>query len=318
VAFVLVMALFGASLWAAVGQLNANSNTVDLPRIVLPPVADLDIASASNKLTELGVTVNVVFEPSEGRPQGTVFGQRPDAGAKVEQGDIVTIRVSDGRSGQPIPDVVGQQGTDAQVALTSSGFSASLASVASDTVPLGEVLLMSPSAGQKVIDGSPVLLTVSAGPPLRNVPTVVGANINNVMVDLGRGGFGIGTITKVSSKDQPEGTVTASDPPPGTPVARDYPVKLTVVGSPPTYRVPYLVGARQASAEAALRALGLGARVVVVAVGAGDPNDGKVTAQSIPGGSPVTSGVTVTITVSSSGAPPPPTAPMIPTTVAPR
>ncbi len=318
VAFLLLVVLFGTAVWASVGQLTANSNTVSLPRVVLPPVADLDIATASKKITDLGVTVNVVFEPSEGRAQGIVFGQRPDAGAKVEQGDIVTIRVSDGRSGQPIPNVVGQQGTDAQVALTTSGFSASLVSIASDTVRLGEVISMSPPPGQKVIDGSPVLLTVSSGPPLRNVPDVAGKNINNFMVDLGRGGFGIGVITKVSSKDQAEGTVISSDPPAGTPVARDYPVKLTVVGSPPTFRAPYLVGARQASAEAALRALGLGSGVVVVAVGVGDPNDGKVTAQSIPGGSPVTSGITVTITVSSSGTPPAPVAPMIPTTLAPR
>jgi serine/threonine-protein kinase len=317
VVLTLVAALFGLAVWAATGTLADAASPSGLPRIELPSTSGLGVEAAQGRLTELGFSVNVEMRPSEGAPKGIVFGQRPEAGAKVEQGDIVTLLVSDGESGLPLPDVTGRQATDAQVTLVSGGYGVVFVPVASESVPPGEVIAMTPAPGKRVVDGGAVTLAVSSGPAPRKIPALAGRPITEAMIELGRAGLGVGTITKTTDSDQPQGTVLGTDPGPGAEVARDYPVKVTVVGPPPTVRVPYLVGARQASAESTLRSVGLKSQVVTRAVAAGDPNDGKVTAQSVPGGAPLSPGSTVQVTVSTSGNPPPPTAPMAPPTTAP-
>ncbi len=309
---VVLMALFGFAVWASVDHLGSADGPAALDRIELPSVEGLESSAAQETLTALGLTVNVELAPAEGRAAGETIIQRPQAGARVPQGDIVTLVVSDGQTGQPLPNLIGRPIADAQATLTSTGATSVVVPVPSEVVGAGQVVGMVPAAGRRVIAGTAVTLSVSSGPAQRVVPEFVGKNIREVMLALGRGGFGIGTITRKSDPVLTEGTILAVDPPAGTQVARDFPVKLTVVGPPPTVRVPYLVGARQASAESALSSAGLTGLVAVAAVAPGDPNDGKVTAQSVPGGAPVTPGTKVTITVSSSGAPPPPTAPMIP------
>ena len=313
----LLAGLFVLSVVSVTESFDEVSAGTDLPRLELPPIAGLELAEAEARLADLGFSVNVEMQPSEGTPRGIAVGQRPETGSKVEQGDIVTILVSDGESGQPLPDLTGRQASDAQTTLVSGGYAVAFVPVPSETIPPGEVISMAPAPGKRIVDGGAVTLSISSGPAPRVVPALAGRPITEVMIDLGRGGLGIGTITKTTKSDLPQGTVIESDPPAGAEVPRDFPVKLTVVGPPVTVKVPYLVGARQASAESALDSAGLSAQVIVKTVPAGDPNDGKVTAQSVPGGAPLSPGASVQITVSTSGAPPPPTAPMIPTTIAP-
>jgi len=312
VSFVVLVALFGFATWASVEHLGSSDGPAALDRIELPSVEGLESSAAQETLTALGLTVNVELAPAEGRAAGETIIQRPQAGAKVPQGDIVTLVVSDGQTGQPLPNLIGRPIGDVQATLTSTGATSVVVPVPSEVVGAGQVVGMVPAAGRRIVAGTAVTLSVSSGPAPRAVPEFVGKNIREVMLALGRGGFGIGTIARKVDPVQTEGTILAVDPPAGTPVARDYPVKLTVVGPPSTVRVPYLIGARQASAESALSSAGLAGLITVLVVAPGDPNDGRVTAQSVPGGAPVAPGTKVTVTVSSSGAPPPPTAPMIP------
>ncbi len=312
----LVAVLFGVTVWTATESLSVAAASTDLPRIELPDTSGLTVAEAEARLSDLGFSVDVEMRPSVGTPRGTVFAQRPEVGAKAEQGDIVTLLVSDGESGLPLPDVTGRQAADASRTLVTGGWGVVFVPVSHETVPYGEVMAMSPAPGKRVVDGAAVTLSVSGGPAPRKVPELVGRPITEAMIELGRGGLGVGTITKVSDPELPQGTVLEVDPPAGAEVARDFPVKLRVVGPPPVTKVPYVVGARQPSAERALSAVGLKAQIITRAVPAGDPNDGKVTAQSVPGGAPVAPGSTVQLTVSTSGAPPAPTAPTVPPTTA--
>ena len=319
VAFVAVVGLLAISLWAWIGQLDSAAQGATIPRLELDSVSGLDVSAAEAKLLKLGFIVNVTYLPSEGQARGIVFGQDPVAGAKVEQGDIVTLSVSDGEAGRAVPSVVGQQLAEAQGLLVSNGFAVNPTSVASETTPVGEVIMTTPEAGGRVPIGGAVTIVTSSGSAQRPVPELVGKPINQVMIDLGRSGLGIGTIARTTNSDQPVGTVIASDPPSGTPVARDYPVKLTVVDEPGQTVVPFVIGIRQSSAETSLRANGLTA-TVVVGVGAPGQAPGTVLAQSFPGGAPVPYGTAVQITVVA-GAPPPVAAPTVvppPTTAKPR
>ena len=314
--------LLGVSLWAWVGQLEGLATGDALPRIDLDSVAMMNVADAEAKLLKDGFIVNVKYLPSEGQPRGVVFAQDPVAGARVEQGDIVTLQVSDGQVGQAVPSVVGQQSPAAQALLVSNGFTVVVTGTPSETVAPGEVMSTTPEAGGRITLGGAVTLVVSSGPAARPVPDIMGKPLNDVMIALGRAKLGIGTITRTTKSDQPVGTVIGVDPPPGTPVARDFPIQLTVVDQPKPTVVPFVVGVRQATAEAALKANGLTSTVVVGVAGPGQ-GPGTVMAQSIPGGAPVPYGTSVQLTVAPGVPPPipttaPPTTVPPPTTAKPR
>ena len=317
VAFASVVGLLAISLWAWVGQLDGAAQGATISRLELDSVAGLDVAAAEAKLLKLGFIVNVAYLPSEGQARGIVFGQDPVAGAKVEQGDIITLSVSDGEAGRAVPSVVGQQLAEAQALLVSNGFSVSPTTVASETTPVGEVIMTTPEAGGRVPIGGSVTIVASSGSPQRPVPELVGKPINQVMIDLGRSGLGIGTISRTTNSDQPVGTVIASDPAVGTPVARDYPVKITVVDEPGQTVVPFVIGIRQSSAETSLRANGLTSTVFLVGAAAGQA-PGTVLAQSFPGGAPVAFGTAVQITVAAGPPPAPPTTAPPPTSTKPK
>lgn len=291
-----VVALLAVSLWAWIGQLTTAAGGDPLPRLELASFRGQDVSVAEQALLAQRFVVNVRYLPSEGQARGQVFSESPVAGAKVEEGAVITLSVSDGQAGQAVPAVVGQQLSDVQTLLVSNGFTVTTTDQASETTPLREVISSSPEAGGRVVLGGSVALAVSSGPAPRTIPDVVGKPFNDVMLALGRGGFGIGTITRTSSKDQPVGTVLSSDPPAGAPVPRDYPVKLTVVAPPQQTKVPFVVGVRQASAETVLKAEGLASSVVPGVATAGQA-PGTVIGQSIPGGAPVDYGTSVILTV---------------------
>lgn len=296
VALLGVVALLALALWAWLGQLAMVTRSEPLPRLELVSFRGQDVAVAEKALLAQGFVVNVRYLPSEGQPRGQVFSEQPVAGAKVEEGGIVMLSVSDGQAGQAVPAVVGQDVGGAQALLVSNGFTVTTTEQASESSPPGEVISSNPEAGGRVVLGGSVVLVVSSGPAPRIIPDFVGKPFNDVMLQLGRGGFGIGTITRTSTSDQPVGTVLSSDPPAGSPVPRDYPVKLTVVAPAQQTKVPFVVGIRQTSAQTALQAEGLTSSVVS-GVAAPGQVPGTVIGQSIPGGAPVDYGTSVIITV---------------------
>jgi serine/threonine-protein kinase len=318
IALAAVAVLFALSVSALTVHLASAVESDQLPRLELPDVAGQQGADAKARLEKLGFAVTLKTAAAEGRPAGVVIEQQPEARAKVLQGDVVVVVVSDGLTGVPLANFVGRQIADMQAVLAASNTPVLVTQVASETIGVGEVMSQSPPGGKRLAAGTPVKVDVSSGPAPRTVPDLVNKDINEVMLALGRGGFGIGDITEVSDPALPNGRVTAVDPAPGTQVPRDFPVKLTVVRPPPMISVPYVVGVSQAAGDAALRAVGLVPGFRTVTVPAGDPTDGKVVAQSVPGGAPVPAGTAVFISIASSGTPPaPPVAPTVPTTAPP-
>ncbi len=287
------VALF--ALWAQVDRLRSTTGFDTLPRIEVPNVAGLDLAAAQHALEEKSFVVNVRYQPNEDatKPKGTTFGQEPVPGSKVEQGDVVTIIVSDGPAGLMVPEVVGQQSADAQGVLTANGLRASVVEVNDEVAPVGEVLRSDPGAGERIeLDGI-VTLTVSSGPAPRTVPPLVGQDLIKALVSLGASGLNIGDITRVYQAGQPENVVLETNPPPGTQLPRNMPVALTVTGPPPRATVPSIVGLSQSTAESLLEKAGLTSEPIARAVPQGDPQVGRVLSQNIPPFGQVALGTTV-------------------------
>jgi serine/threonine-protein kinase len=130
----------------AAASMAKKGSTVDLVAVgtslqAVPDVVGMTQSAASSALAQAGLQLgNVTTVYSASAAQGTVTGQAPAAGIKVQSGSAVAVTVSKGpkpaASPTPVavPDVTGQPQAQATSALTSAGFTAVVETVASTTV----------------------------------------------------------------------------------------------------------------------------------------------------------------------------------------
>lgn len=133
---------------------------------------------------------------------------------------------------------------------------------ADDSVP-GEVLTQTPAAGTQLVENEAVIvLVVSEGPLLRDVPTVDGLTLAAAEEALAAEGLLLGDIERPFDEEVEEGLVISSSADPLVQVETGERIDLSVSAGPEPRIVPDLTGRTQAEAEAALAELGL---LVVVA-----------------------------------------------------
>ena len=110
---------------------------------------------------------------------GIIISQKPDPGRSMSiENDGVTVEISVSRSMTSIevPDMSGYDYREAAEQLQKMGFSVEIESATSDTVAHNCVISSSPAAGEMVISGSLIYLSVSSGPQVVYVemPNLIG------------------------------------------------------------------------------------------------------------------------------------------------
>ena len=110
---------------------------------------------------------------------GVIISQKPDPGRSMSiENDGVTVEISVSRSMTSIqvPDLGGYDYRSAVEQLQKMGFSVEIESATSDTVAHNCVISSSPAAGELVISGSLIYLSVSSGPQVVYVemPNLIG------------------------------------------------------------------------------------------------------------------------------------------------
>ena len=136
--------------------------TVGAP-VTVPNVIGLTQAAAQTALTTAGLTVGtVITSPSATVPAGQVSSQEPSAGTGVPSGSAVNLVISSGPQGVSVPNVVGQTQAAAQSAITSVGLTVGTVTTApSTTVPAGNIISQTPTAGTVALLGTAVSFVVS-------------------------------------------------------------------------------------------------------------------------------------------------------------
>lgn len=304
VGIVAIVALFLFASYALGSSLSDGEQRAPVQRVVLPRVEGRDLAAAQRQVERLGLLVSVEYQPNEVIPEGTVFDQRPIAGAKPEVGSEVTLVVSDGPAGVILPDVTGEQGAEAVELLQALGLTAELAPVHDELVRVGEVVGTVPATGSRGRPGDRVVVQISDGPAPRTVPPLVDRPVAEAMAELGRAGVGLGAVSQRYVKDKAPGLVLSSDPPAGTEVPRGEPVDVVVTGPAETIVVPSVVGLQRSSAATVVKDADLGIRVREQLLADGDTRIGRVLSQSLPAGTKVASGTTLQVVVGVAPAPP--------------
>jgi serine/threonine-protein kinase len=276
-------------------QLNDNK-PVAVPNVLL-----LQKNLAVLKLQQAGLKAKVTYTFSDDVHSGQVATQNPSEGSQIARDSSVTIAVSKGKEPVVVPNVVGQDLTDALQQFASAGLQWKIRRIYSGEQP-DTVTAQQPHSGDKVDKGSTITINVSRGAKPIQVPDVSGQPYANAKSALEGQGFQV-TRQDVES-DQPQGVVVSQDPNAGTAQPKGTTITLGVSKGPAASQIPDVTGESQTDAEQTLSAAQLTPSVVYVPVT--DPSqDGLVQSQNPPPGSPAKSGEVVSIQVGqlSSGTP---------------
>jgi eukaryotic-like serine/threonine-protein kinase len=159
------------------GERARRSDTVVIQPslgIVLPDLTGRPAAAATGRLDELDIRFEEEPATSVDVPKRAVIQTRPDQGTVLKADDVVTVVVSAGKPKVEVPDVAGRRAEAAEAALADAHLEVRPERVFDDDVPEGRAVGTDPGSGSEVPWGSAVVLRVSKGPDLVEVPQVVG------------------------------------------------------------------------------------------------------------------------------------------------
>ncbi|MEU9703291.1 Stk1 family PASTA domain-containing Ser/Thr kinase [Streptomyces sp. NPDC047981] len=180
----------------ASGQRIRGNGTVTLtisrgPEIVkVPRLKGVPLAEAKRMLAEEGLAVGVTTTAfSQDVAQGAVISSDPEPGTERSPDSAVALVVSKGRP-IDVPDVAGDSVADATDTLREAGLKVEIASeqIHSDE-EAGTVAAQSLAEGSRAAKGDRIVLTVSKGPRMIEVPDVTGESTDSARAKLEGAGF---------------------------------------------------------------------------------------------------------------------------------
>jgi beta-lactam-binding protein with PASTA domain/tRNA A-37 threonylcarbamoyl transferase component Bud32 len=197
-----------------------------------------------------------------------------------------------------IPDVVGKTRVEAQTILTEAGFVVgAITEDFADSVPVGAVVSQQPAANSSAKKGISVSLTLSRGPNMMTVPTVVGMTESEAFRALETAGFNPQALPSEFNKDVASGTVFKQTPEGDASAAKGSTVSYVVSRGTELAEVPDVKGKSQSSATSTLQKAGF--KVSTKESTSDQTDKGLVMSQNPQSGVSVAKGSTVSITVAS-------------------
>lgn len=291
---------------AAAYWLLAREDKTTMPRVV-----GLSEDAARARLAEANLEADVDRRPSS-RREGIVFAQVPGAGKQLDEGQRVEIKVSTGPAGVLVPNVVGLREGAAVERIEEAELEPQIQRVFADE-PEGIVVEQNLGEGTRVAEGSTVILRVSKGRRLVNVPDVVGLREGEAVGRLRNAGLGARIFDVPAA--EPQGTVIAQDPAGGERASAGSRVRINVSsgraegttterttttaqggGAPARAAVPSVVGLGQTAALQRVQAAGFEGTVTYVR---STQPAGRVVAQRPAPGTRLQRGAEVALQVSS-------------------
>jgi eukaryotic-like serine/threonine-protein kinase len=179
------------------GKQVAKNGTVTLivskgpERYDVPNLARMTVDDAAAALNSVKLTLGKQTQAYNGSVAvGQVITSLPPAGASVRPGTAVAVVVSKGFAPVTVPTFTNLTLANAQQLASARHLQLVQGTPAySKTVPAGSVISQSVSPGTSVPRNSPVTVVVSQGPPLVDVPNVVGLRTSDAMKELRAAGF---------------------------------------------------------------------------------------------------------------------------------
>ena len=194
----------------------------------VPDVRGLGLASARERLAGSNLSMGAV--DSLRHPAlnaGLILGQSPIPGQLALAEARVRVTVSLGPEMRSVPDVRRLAEDRARVVLETSGFVVTVDSLQSD-FPRGRVVEVYPEPDSAVALPAEVRIVVSLGPPLVEMPLVLGLEEAEARAVLDSLGLVVGEVDEVFRFGRDQGIVVEQEPPADTPLEPGSEVRLAV------------------------------------------------------------------------------------------
>ena len=159
--------LLGAMITAAL--LIGSTAHVKVPRLV-----GISRSRAQAKAGRVGLQTDFKARFSSA-PKGTTIAQRPRARATVTENSTVRVWLSAGPPPVKVPELAGEQLSDARAELARVGLKARATVIAAPGVPAGEVTSQSPAPGSKLKPTKRVSLNVAEVPQWQPITSLTGS-----------------------------------------------------------------------------------------------------------------------------------------------
>jgi beta-lactam-binding protein with PASTA domain len=147
------------------------------PPVQVPDVKGDLLKDAKRAIAGAGLEVRVRHRYDPQVPAGRVISRSP-ADARLPEGSVVTLFVSDGPRPVPVPDVRGMLQAKAEAALDAKGFVVVIEQTFSKEVDRGKAIGTDVTPGTDVQPGETVVLRVSLGPEFFECPDFVGMTVD--------------------------------------------------------------------------------------------------------------------------------------------
>lgn len=197
-----------------------------------------------------------------------------------------------------VPDVAGDHlaKEEAEAEIKGAGLVPVLQTATSADVVAGSVIEQSPDAGEKVVKSSEVMISVSLGPKMEQLPELIGMKAKDVAAYLHANRLeGHELFGRTVKAD--EGICYKQKPGPGDQVAQGSTVTYWVSSGKPVVKVPNVVGMTESQAQTALDKKNL-TYAGKTQKYSSQVEKGLVMTQSVPAGTQVVTGTAVELTIS--------------------
>ena len=228
----------------------------------MPDVLNMTEEGAREELAQLNLdlVITVSQEYNSEYDQDRVCDQTPDAGQTVQDGDEITLVVSQGtdptENQVQVPSIVGHTETDAQELLSQYGLTGQrVDEEPSNDVAEGSVTRCDPAVNAVAQRGDTVRYWVSSGPANEDVPNVANYPQADAETALQNAGFEV-SVQQQESSNVAEGRVISYSPQGSQPQGTT--ITIVVSTGAGTTQVPDLTGMTKAQAQAALDRAGFG------------------------------------------------------------
>ncbi len=226
----------------------------------VPELAGVEEAVALNEIAGNDWVVAIERERSDDEPDaGEVIRSFPLPGAVLEEGSEFTIFVSEGPLFRVLPDVTGQTADEAAATLTELQLQSFVdAEEFDETAAPGIVLAWrvlgaeASVAGDEVLPGTNLALTVSKGPAPRAVPDVAGLTLEDAQAAAAAVQLNVVAGEDAFNDDVPVGIVISQDTAAGVELPRDGTFTVIRSKGPDLIVLPDLTGLGYTAAQQAL------------------------------------------------------------------
>lgn len=249
IAIILIFALGG---WLAFAHIINGKKVVEVPNIQGDTFAKAKktLEAAGFKIKERERQYSNIVKP------GLVISQDPNPGDKKDAGSIVYVILSKGKNMKIIPDVGGEGESRATSRLIKAGLNVGDTKYEnSDVVSAGLVIRTDPAAGQKVVEGTQVILIVSKGLAIEQIPDVYGDSSTDAQNALQQAGFKV-TTSEEYSDTVSKGNVIRTSPASGSEARKGSNVTVVISKGPEMISVPNVIGKSEADATNILQSAG--------------------------------------------------------------